>query len=71
MPTYSYICQKCKNQFLIEASFAEYDKKDPKKFRCSKCGSKKIKQTFSEIYFVKNGAKRQFRCNCKTGCCGN
>ena len=71
MPTYSYLCQKCKNQFLIEATFSEYDKKDPKKFRCLRCGSTKIKQTFSEIYFAKSAGRRQFNCNCGGGCCGN
>jgi len=65
MPTYSFICQKCQNSFEIEASFMEYDKKDPKKFRCPKCGSKKIKQTFGDIYFIKNtNSGNNFSCSC-------
>jgi len=65
MPTYSFVCQKCQSPFEIEASFAEYDKKDPEKFRCPKCGSRKIKQTFTEIFFVKGKkGKNNIRCAC-------
>ncbi len=65
MPTYNFVCEKCQNHFSLEASFAEYDKKDPKKFCCPKCGSKKIKQTFTEIFFVKsNKGKNNIGCAC-------
>jgi putative FmdB family regulatory protein len=65
MPIYSFICQKCQNSFEIEASFMEFDKRDPKKFCCPKCGSKKIKQTFTEVFFVKdNKGKNNIRCAC-------
>jgi len=65
MPIYNFVCQKCQNSFSLEATFEEYDKKEPKKFCCPKCGSKKIKQTFGNIFFVKNGSgKNSIRCNC-------
>jgi len=65
MPTYNFVCQKCQNRLEIEASFTDYDKKDPKKFHCPKCGSKKIKQTFTEVFFVKgNKEKNNIRCAC-------
>jgi len=65
MPTYSFICQKCKNNFDLYASFEEYDKKDPKKFRCPNCGSIKIQQNFSNIIFNNKSGKEK-----KQWCCG-
>lgn len=43
----------------------EFDKRDPKKFYCPKCGSRKIKQIFTEVFFVKdNKGKNNIRCAC-------
>ncbi len=64
MPAYSFICQKCKNNFDLNASFGEYDRKDPKKFYCPKCHSKKIVQSLKNIYFIKKDGKNPVRCNC-------
>ena len=65
MPTYSFVWQKCPNSFSLEASFEEYDKKSPKKFSCPKCGSKKIKQILTNVFFLKNNkGEGNIRCSC-------
>ena len=52
MPNYTYICQKCQKEFTLYATFEEYDKKDPKKFSCPKCGSTDIKQNIGGFLFI-------------------
>jgi putative FmdB family regulatory protein len=41
MPTYEFVCEKCKKRFTLILKIAEYEKKD---FRCPKCKSKKVTQ---------------------------
>jgi len=41
MPTYEFICEKCKKRFSIQLSLADYEKK---KWACPKCKSRKVKQ---------------------------
>jgi putative FmdB family regulatory protein len=41
MPTYEFICEKCKKRFSIQLSLADYEKK---KRACPKCKSRKVKQ---------------------------
>jgi len=41
MPTYSFICEKCRKRFETLATIAELKKK---KIHCPKCNSKKLKQ---------------------------
>ncbi|UCH22118.1 MAG: zinc ribbon domain-containing protein [Deltaproteobacteria bacterium] len=44
MPTYDFICEKCKKRFTITISIAEYEKK---KYHCPKCKNKNVKQLVS------------------------
>jgi len=41
MPTYEFVCDKCKKSFSLILKLADYEKK---KFNCPKCKSKKVKQ---------------------------
>ena len=41
MPTYEYLCLKCKQPFTIIMSISEYEKG---KVTCPKCGKGKVKQ---------------------------
>jgi putative FmdB family regulatory protein len=41
MPSYEFLCEKCKNQYTLQLSLAEYEKK---KYACPKCKSRKVKQ---------------------------
>ena len=49
MPTYEFICEKCKKSFTLMMKIAEYEKK---KFRCPKCKSKKVKQQVSSFQTI-------------------
>jgi len=49
MPTYEFLCEKCKKSFSLILSVAEYEKK---KFRCPKCKSLKVKQQISVFQAV-------------------
>jgi len=41
MPTYEFMCEKCKHRFVEIISISEYEKK---KFQCPKCKSTNVKQ---------------------------
>ena len=41
MPTYEFVCEKCKKRFTLIMKIAEYENKN---FRCPKCKSKKVTQ---------------------------
>ena len=41
MPTYEFMCQKCKKPFTLVLSISEYEKDN---FECPKCKSTKVKQ---------------------------
>lgn len=45
MPTYDFICQKCKHIFEKYMSFDE----DRSKLRCPKCKSRKIEKNFGSV----------------------
>jgi len=59
MATYSYKCSACGNVFDLNASLQEKEEGKSEKFVCPKCKSKKIKQEFSAINFVKNVFKKE------------
>jgi putative FmdB family regulatory protein len=48
MPTYSYTCKKCGNEFDLVLSFREFE--EGKNLRCPDCGSKNIKQNLTLFY---------------------
>ncbi|RMG56983.1 MAG: zinc ribbon domain-containing protein [Deltaproteobacteria bacterium] len=48
MPTYTYECKKCGNEFELVLSFRDYEAKKDR--RCPACGSKNIVQTLAPFY---------------------
>lgn len=46
MPTYEYQCRKCKKQFSVMCSFAEYEQK---KVKCPKCESTQVDHRMSLV----------------------
>ena len=44
MPSYDFICEKCKKKFTLFLTISEHEKT---KFRCPKCKSTKVKQQIS------------------------
>ncbi len=70
MPKYQFVCGKCQNEFTVEASFAEYDRKE--KFVCPKCGSKEIAQKIGGNVFLTGlgGGGCSGNCGCGCGGCG-
>jgi putative FmdB family regulatory protein len=53
MPTYEFICQKCKKSFSLILSITEYGKKG---FRCPKCGDTDVKQQIT-VFQAKTSKK--------------
>jgi len=49
MPTYEFICEKCRKSFALTLSLSEYDKK---KYKCPKCSSKKVQQQVSAFQTI-------------------
>ena len=49
MPTYDFVCEKCKKRFTLSMSISEYEQK---KQRCPKCKSTKIKQQLTPFEVV-------------------
>ncbi|MFZ7112180.1 MAG: FmdB family zinc ribbon protein [Desulfatiglandales bacterium] len=41
MPTYDFVCEKCKKKFSLAMTISDYEKT---KFRCPKCKSTKVKR---------------------------
>lgn len=41
MPTYEFLCQKCKKVFELTCSIAEYERKK-NRVKCSRCGSTRV-----------------------------
>jgi len=46
MPTYEFICEKCKKPFTLTIKVSEYEKR---KFRCPKCKSSKVRQQITSF----------------------
>jgi len=49
MPQYEYYCGKCKKNFSVVLTLAEYDKG---KAACPKCKSKKVEQKVASFFTV-------------------
>jgi putative FmdB family regulatory protein len=41
MPSYEFLCEKCKKRFTLQLSLTEYEKK---KYACPKCQNRKVRQ---------------------------
>jgi len=53
MPTYEFMCEKCKKPFSLILSLAEYEKG---RFRCPACKSTKVRQQITP--FTVNTSKK-------------
>ena len=49
MPSYSFVCQKCKKSFVSIMTLAEYNKGS---VNCPSCKSKKVEQKPSAFFAV-------------------
>jgi putative FmdB family regulatory protein len=49
MPTYEFMCEKCRKSFTVVISISDYEKK---KYQCPKCKGKKLKQQVSSFQTV-------------------
>ena len=49
MPTYEFVCKKCKKKFSLIMSISEYEKK---KAQCPKCKSTDVKQQITSFQAV-------------------
>ena len=47
MPTYEFLCKKCKKVFEVSCSITEYGRKKKKGIECAKCGSSEVLQQVS------------------------
>ena len=46
MPTYEYLCPKCKKKFTVMLSISDHD---AGKAKCPKCGGKKLEQLITSF----------------------
>ena len=46
MPTYEYLCPKCKKKFAVMLSIKDHD---ARKAKCPKCGGKKLEQLITSF----------------------
>jgi putative FmdB family regulatory protein len=49
MPTYDFICDKCRHEFSLTLRLADYEKK---KYACPRCQNKKITQQIAAFQTV-------------------
>ncbi|UCB49040.1 MAG: zinc ribbon domain-containing protein [Deltaproteobacteria bacterium] len=49
MPSYDFMCEKCKKKFTLFLSISEYEKT---KFRCPKCKSTRVRQQITPFQVV-------------------
>jgi len=49
MPTYDFLCGKCRKKFSLTMSVSEYEKT---KVQCPKCKSKEVKQRISSFQTI-------------------
>jgi putative FmdB family regulatory protein len=49
MPTYEFVCQKCKKRFSLLLSVSEYEKK---KIKCPKCKSTRVQQQITSFQTI-------------------
>ena len=56
MPTYEFLCNKCKKRFERICSLEEYDRETKRKIKCPKCGSRSVVRQIS-AFQVKTSKK--------------
>ncbi|MCK5306821.1 MAG: zinc ribbon domain-containing protein [Candidatus Omnitrophica bacterium] len=62
MPVYTYICEDCGEKFDLLIGMTS----EKVELKCSKCGSKKIKKTFSSFSVKSSSSSGP---SCPTGAC--
>ena len=66
MPLYSYVCEKCGEKFDLLVGVT----REAPELKCKKCGSKKIKKTFSTFSMGESKGKTgSSGSSCPTGIC--
>lgn len=70
MPTYEFVCKKCKQTLEVRATVAE--KQAGLKLTCSACGGTDMAQVFGGIMLHSSGRAVQVGgcCDPGSGCCG-
>jgi putative FmdB family regulatory protein len=49
MPTYDYVCKKCRCKFAVTMTISQHDRK---KICCPKCKSRSVEQVWAEFFAV-------------------
>jgi len=49
MPTYEFVCERCKKAFGLLLKLSDYEKK---KYSCPKCKSRKVKQQLTSFQTI-------------------
>ena len=49
MPTYEFLCEKCRKVFEEIFSLAEYDRRMKAKKKCPSCGSSRVVRALSTV----------------------
>ncbi|HEX5607665.1 MAG TPA: zinc ribbon domain-containing protein [Candidatus Binatia bacterium] len=49
MPTYEFLCQKCKKRFEVIWSLVQYDREMKRKPKCPKCSSTSVVRQISSV----------------------
>lgn len=49
MPTYEFLCEKCRKVFEQIWSLSEYDKRIKEKRKCPSCGSTQVVKTITSV----------------------
>jgi putative FmdB family regulatory protein len=49
MPTYEYLCKKCRKKFSLTMTVSVHE---AKKIRCPKCKSTQVEQQFNSFFAV-------------------
>ncbi len=49
MPTYDYVCRKCRKRFSIHMTISAHD---AKKVRCPKCKGSQVEQQLNSFFAV-------------------
>ena len=51
MPEYDYHCEKCQNEFTIDLTITEHERKDKnREIRCPKCQSTEVKHVIGMVF---------------------
>jgi putative FmdB family regulatory protein len=49
MPTYEFVCEKCRKAFALTMKISEYERKKPS---CPKCKSRKVRRQITSFQTI-------------------